>query len=225
MVPISSVSITPPFSLSSNSCGTASLSANSVCQLAVEFAPTQTGPVTGLLTFVDGAGTQTVGLSGTGVAAPADVLNPTSLSFPSTPDGQLSAAESVTLTNSGGVELTAISISTSAQFQTTNTCGTQLPAGAVCTISVIFAPTQGGAITGTLTVVDALRVQTVGLSGTGLAAPAFSVNPSSLTFTNQQPGVPSAPQTVTISNVWRIAYGERRLFDHRRRGIKLLHCG
>ena len=74
----------------------------------VEFAPTQAGPVTGMLTFVDGAGTQTVGLSGTGVAAPADVLNPTSLSFPSTPDGQLSAAESVTLTNSGGVELTAI---------------------------------------------------------------------------------------------------------------------
>jgi hypothetical protein len=28
----------------------------------------------------------------------------------------------------------------------------------------------------------------------------LSVNPSSLTFTNQQPGVPSAPQTVTVSN-------------------------
>ncbi len=200
-VPISSVIITPPFSLSSNSCGTTSLAASSVCQLDVVFAPTQAGPASGSLTFVDGAGTQIVELSGTGVAPAADVLNPTSLSFPSTPDGQLSAAESVTLTNSGGVELTAISISTSAQFQTTNTCGTQLPAGAVCTVSVIFAPTQLGAVAGTLTVTDALRSQNVTLSGTGAGPSAFSVNPTSLTFTNQQPGVPSAPQTLTIGNV------------------------
>jgi Abnormal spindle-like microcephaly-assoc'd, ASPM-SPD-2-Hydin len=200
-VPITSVTITPPFSLSSNSCGTTSLPPSSVCQLDVVFAPTQADPASGSLTFVDGAGTQVVELSGTGLAAPTDVLSLTSLSFPSTADGQLSAAESVTLTNSGGVELTAISISSSAQFQTTNTCGTQLPAAAVCTISVIFAPTQLGAVTGTLTVTDALRTQSVILSGTGAGPPTFSVNPTSLTFTNQQPGVPSAPQTLTISNV------------------------
>ena len=38
------------------------------------------------------------------------------------------------------------------------------------------------------------------LSGTGVAPGAFSVNPASLTFTNQQPGVASAPQTLTITN-------------------------
>jgi len=200
-IPISSVSVTPPFSLSSNSCGTTSLAASSDCALQVEFAPTQAGPASGLLTFVDGAGTQTVELSGTGVTPPDDVLNPISLSFPSTPESQLSAAETVTLTNSGGVELTAISISTSAQFQTTNTCGSQLPAGAVCTVSVIFAPTQLGPVAGTLTVMDALRMQNVTLSGTGTGPAAFSVNPASLTFTNQQPGVPSAPQTLTVSNI------------------------
>jgi hypothetical protein len=200
-IPISGVSITPPFVLLSNACGTTSLAASSDCALGVEFAPTQAGPATGLLTFIDGAGTQTVELSGTGASAPTDVLDPTSLGFPSTPEGQLSTAETLTLTNSGGVELTAISISTSAQFQESNTCGTQLAGGAVCTISVIFAPNQGGAVTGTLTVVDALRAQMVSLSGTGFAPPAFSVNPTSLTFTNQQPGVPSAPQTLTISNV------------------------
>jgi hypothetical protein len=200
-IPISSISITPPFVLLSNSCGTTSLAASSDCGLEVEFTPTQTGPASGSLTFIDGAGTQTVELSGTGLAPATDILTPASLSFPSTPDGQLSAAESVTLTNSGGLELTAISFSTSAQFQTTNTCGTQLPAGAVCTIGVIFAPTQLGPVTGTLTVTDALRAQTVGLSGTGAGPPTFSVNPNSLTFTNQQPGVPSAPQTLTVSNV------------------------
>jgi hypothetical protein len=199
-IPIGSVVITPPFVVSSNSCGTLSLAPNSNCQLAVEFAPTEAGPASGLLTFTDGAGTQTVELSGAGVSAPTDVLNPTSLSFPPTPEGQLSSAQTVTITNSGGLPLTSISISSSAQFQESNTCGTQLATGAVCTISAIFAPTQTGAVLGTLTIADALRTQTVSLSGTGLAPPALSVNPSSLTFTNQQPGVPSAPQTVTVSN-------------------------
>jgi len=199
-VPISSVVITPPFVLSSNSCGTLSLAPNSDCQLAVEFAPTAAGPASGLLTFADGAGTQSVELAGTGASAPTDVLNPASLSFPSTPEGQLSSAQSVTITNSGGLPLTSISISASAQFQESNACGTQLAAGAACTISVIFAPTQTGAVPGTLSIADALRTQTVALSGTGLAPPALSINPTSLAFTNQQPGVPSAPQTVTVSN-------------------------
>ena len=200
-IPIGSISITPPFSLSANSCGAISLAANSVCQLEVEFAPTQDGPMSGLLTFSDGAGTQTVQLSGTGIAPPTDVLSTASLSFPPTSDGQLSAAKNVSLTNSGGLPLTSISNSVSAQFQVSNSCAAQLAAGAVCTISVIFAPTQVGAVTGTLTIADALRTQTVALSGSGLSPPAFKISPSSLTFTNQQPGVPSVPQTLTIGNI------------------------
>jgi hypothetical protein len=200
-IPVSSVSITAPFILFGNTCGTTSLAANSVCQLELEFAPTQNGLASGLLTFTDGAGTQTVELSGTGIAPPTDILNTTSLSFQPTADGQLSTVENVTLTNSGGLPLTSISISVSAQFQVSSTCGTQLAAGAVCTISVIFAPAQAGAVTGTLTIADALRTQTVALSGSGLSPPAFNISPSSLTFTNQQSGVPSAPQTLTVSNV------------------------
>ena len=199
-IAVSSILVTPPFVLNSNACGTSSIPANTDCQLQVEFAPTQPGPAAGLLTFTDAAGTQTVELDGTGLAAPTDVLNPTSFAFPATPEGQLSSPQSVTITNTGGLPLTAVAISATAQFQQSSTCGSQLAAGAVCTISVQFAPTQVGAITGTLTIADALRTQTVALSGTALAPPAFSINPASLTFTNQQPGVPSAPQTVTITN-------------------------
>ena len=65
---------------------------------------------------------------------------------------------------------------------------------------MVFAPTQLGSQSGTLTVSDALRTQTVALTGTGAAPPALSVNPSSLSFSTQQPGVASAPQTVTVSN-------------------------
>ena len=202
-IPISSLSVSAPFVLSGNGCGTTSLAANTDCPLQVEFAPTTAGVFTGQLTLTDGAGTQTVQLSGTAVAPPTDTLNPpaaASLAFAATPESQLSASQSVTVTNSGGMPLTAIAVSISGQFQQTNNCGTQLAAGAVCTISVIFAPTQLGALSGTLTISDALKTQTVSLGGTGVAPPVFSVTPSSLTFTNQQPGVASAAQTLTIGN-------------------------
>jgi hypothetical protein len=166
----------------------------------VKFAPVEAGAASGLLTFTDGAGTQTVQLNGTGAAAPTDILNLTSLSFPATAEGQLSAAEPVTITNIGGMALTSIAITVSGGFEESSTCVTQLAAGAVCTVSVVFAPTQTGTISGTLTIKDAVQTQTVALSGTGLAPAAFGVSPTSLTFSNQQPGVASAPQTVTVSN-------------------------
>jgi len=200
VVPVTSVAITAPFTLASNSCGATSLAADTSCQLQVAFAPTQAGLATGTLTFVDGTGTQTVALSGTGAAAPTDSLSTFSLAFPATVSGQLSATQTITLTNSGDLALTAISVSVTGAFQTSNNCGGQLGGHAACTISVVFAPTQVGSLAGTLTVSDALRTQTAALTGTGIAPPVLSASPSSLNFSTQQPGVASAPQTVTVSN-------------------------
>jgi hypothetical protein len=204
-VPISGVTVTSPFAMASNSCGTTTLAANASCQVLVTFTPTQTGAVAGTLMFTDGAGTQTVALTGTGAAPATDGLNPASLSFPATPTGTLSAAQAILLTNTGDEALTLISVSASSTagsgvFQTSNNCGTQLTGHAACTINVIFAPTQLGSQSGSLIVSDALRTQTVALTGTGATAAALSVNPSSLSFSTQQPGVASAPQTVTVSN-------------------------
>ncbi|MGA7342656.1 MAG: choice-of-anchor D domain-containing protein, partial [Terracidiphilus sp.] len=199
-VPIAGIAVTAPFAIASNSCGTVSLGADSDCQIEVEFAPTQPGPATGTLTLTDGAGTQSVELTGVGLSAPTDALSPPSLAFPATATGQTSAAQNVTLTNSGGQPLTSIAISASGAFEFTNGCGTQLAANSACTIAVQFAPTQLGNASGQLTVTDALRMQAISLSGDGVAPAAISVNPPSLTFTNQQPGVPSLPQTVTVTD-------------------------
>ena len=200
-ISISSIAVTAPFIIAGNSCGT-SVAATSECQLELEFAPTQSGDTTGQLTITDAAGTQTVALDGVGVVGPTDTLNVTSLPFAITGEDQLSSAQSVTITNSGGVPLTSIAVTVSGEFQESPapTCGTQLAAGAVCTIYVQFAPTQLGALAGTLTVSDALRTQTVSLSGTGVLPAAIGVAPASLTFTNQQPGVASTPQPLVISN-------------------------
>src|ERR1700691_503546 len=102
--------------------------------------PTQEGAATGTLTLVDGAGTQTVQLSGFGYSPPTDSLYPVSLAFPPTAVGQSSTALTVSLTNTGDLALTSIAANVSAGFQTSNTCGTQLAGHSVCTVSVVFAP-------------------------------------------------------------------------------------
>jgi len=197
-IPVNSVTVSLPFIIASNTCGT--LPAQTDCQVLVEFAPTQSGTVMGTLTFTDSAGTQTVALTGTGAALPTDTVNPLSLTFPGTAEGQDSAAQTTTLTNTGGLPLNSIAITVSGPFQTSNNCGTQLAGPASCTIGVIFAPAQLGAQTGTLTVSDALRTQTVSMSGTGLQPAVLSVSPSSLTFAAQAVGAAGAAQTLTVSN-------------------------
>lgn len=175
-------------------------SANAACQLTVAFAPTATGQVAGTLTITDGSGTQSVVLSGIGAAAPTDLLAPAAITFPTTVAGQLSAAQTITLTNTGDLPLTGLSASVSGPFQLTNSCGASLIAHANCDLSVFFAPTQAGAQTGTLSVTDALREQVVALSGVASAAPALTVSPSRLTFPSQQAGTASAAQTISVLN-------------------------
>jgi hypothetical protein len=191
--------ITGAFSIVTNACGT-SVPAETSCNLTVIFTPVQAGAATGTLTFTDAEGTQAVALSGTGLAPPTDTLSATSLTYAGTIVGQLSAAQTVTLTNSGGVPLNSIAVSVSGAFQQTNACTANLAANSSCAISVVYAPTQTGSQTGTLTVSDALHTQTVALAGTGIAPPALAASPSSLIFTEQQVGVVSSPQTLTISD-------------------------
>ena len=186
-----------------NTCGT-SVAAGANCAIAVTFTPTQTGARTGTLTISDNAANspQTVPLSGTGTA-PAVTLAPAALAdFGNVLVGQTSAAETVTLTNSGSAALAITSIAASGDFAATNTCGTSVAAGANCAIAVTFTPTQTGARTGTLTISDnaANSPQTMPLSGTGLALPAGVLSPASLIFGSQATGSTSAAQTVILSN-------------------------
>jgi hypothetical protein len=99
-------------------------------------------------------------------------LAPSSLAFPAQSVGSRSSAQTVTLTNTGNGALTLTGIATSANFGQTNNCGSRVAAKGSCTISVTFAPTAVGSLSGTLTITDnskgvAGSAQTVTLSGTG----------------------------------------------------------
>jgi len=135
--------------------------------------------------------------------APAVSLSPPSLTFSSQLVGTTSAAQVVTLTNSGNATLSITQIVASGDFAQTNTCGSSLGAGANCTISVTFIPTAAGTRTGAVKITDnaAGSPQSLGLAGTGSnAPPVLSLSTSSLSFGSQAVGNASAAQVVTLSN-------------------------
>jgi hypothetical protein len=156
-----------------NTCGT-SVPAGSYCTISVVFAPTSLGSKVATLNVKGGGGasTQTLALTGTDVA-PSYTLSATSLAFGSVQTTTASAPQSVTVTNtgSGALPISGITLTgkNDSQFSQTNTCGTSVPAGSYCTISVVFAPTSDGSKAATLNVKGGggAGTQTVTLTGTG----------------------------------------------------------
>jgi hypothetical protein len=167
----SNITISGDFAQTNNCTG--SIAPSSSCTISVTFTPTTTGMRTGTLTLTDNTknSPQTVPLTGLGI--PQVVLLPTSLTFAAQKVGTQSAAEIVILTNNLPSTLTVSGITFTGadpgDFSETNTCGAQVPANGVCTISVRFKPTATGARTATLEVSDSANnsPQTVSLRGTG----------------------------------------------------------
>ncbi len=208
------VSVSAPFGLASNTCGT-SLAAGASCSVGVTFTPASAGAATGTLTFTDSAvgSPQTVSLSGTGSSSNAPVtLSTSSLNFGTVAVSKVSAPSTVTLTNRQSTALAISSIGMSGPFAiSSNTCGTSLAAGAACAVAVTFAPTAPGTASGTLTFADnaANSPQTVSLSGIGSsssATGALTLSPSPVTFNGYTIG-DNPSKAVTVTNTSASAVG------------------
>jgi N-acetyl-anhydromuramyl-L-alanine amidase AmpD len=98
--------------------------------------------------------------------------------------GQSSPAQDVTVSNVGSQPLNITQITSSSGFNTSGadtTCfpGTTLASGASCILGIVFAPTQQGPATGTVTVTDnaANSPQKIWLTG-GPQTPTLTWNPS-----------------------------------------------
>jgi hypothetical protein len=189
------------FTLTANTCGS-TLAPSTGCTVSIAFTPTAAGSRLATFSITDNVGTQTASLTGTGNAPATDTLSPVALTFAQQTIGTTSPAQQVTLTNSGGVALTLItaSISTGSDFAVTNNCGNSLAANSTCAFSVTFSPTATGARSGTLTISDQFRTQTVQLNGTGIAPPGVSLSPLSLTFPATGVGLTTQPQALTLTN-------------------------
>ena len=99
-------------------------------------------------------------------------VTPTSLSFGNEPLGVTSAAQTLTLHNTGGAAANTIAVVVTAPFaRAGGTCGATLAAGTTCTITITFAPSALGAASGTATITANVVVtgSPVTLTGTGIA--------------------------------------------------------
>lgn len=189
-----------------------SLAVGASCTISVTFAPLELGSQSETLNVVDNASgsPQTATLTGDGVA-PAVTLSPStfpsgggsSLSFGGTSVGSSSSPQSITLTNSGTANLSISSIVASGNFSQTNTCGTSVAAGSSCSISVVFSPTAIWSQSGSVVVTDNAynnSQQVILLVGMGNGGAEASLSTNSLSFSEQNVGASSAPQSITLNN-------------------------
>ncbi len=164
------------------------LAAGANCTLVVDFSPTATGALSGVINidYNDGSLAQTLsyGVTGTGTAAGLATLN---ISEADPYDfGAIAVGGAkphiFTITNSGGATASSMAeVSLTAPFTFSGgtypgiggTCGMTLTAGGSCTISVDFIPTATGFYSDNITISysDSVSVQSVsrGVSGTGVS--------------------------------------------------------
>lgn len=200
------------FVIQGNTCGSTLAAGGAQCAISVAFSPSSsastTAATTGTLTVTDSAAgsPQSVALSGTGsTPAPAITFSPSSLTFGNQIVGTTSAAQLITLTNSGTAALTITKVAISGSFTETDDCVTSLDPGKSCTLNVTFAPTvtqttsssSTASNTGSLSVTSNVTgtAPTATISGTAIADFSLTATGPSTT-----PAVGATSATVTVSS-------------------------
>jgi hypothetical protein len=210
---ISSISITGTNAgdfAETHTCG-ASVAVGANCTISATFHPTAAGARNAQVSVASNASgsPHTVSLVGNGVAgAPIVALSPMVATFGDQAVNTTSAAQQVTLANTGSATLNISGITltgtNSGDFAQTYDCGSSVAAAASCTISVTFTPTASGTRSGQLVIASnaSSSPDVVSLTGNGVPAgtPIVQLSPSSLNFGSQVVGSTSAAQTVTLTN-------------------------
>ena len=181
-----------------------SIPAGGSSAFTIGFAPASAGSFSGSITLVSNAPNSSlvVPLAGTGVSTTIQLsTTPTSLSFGNLATGT-TAVKGVTISNTGSSSVSISQISASGAGYSTSgiTLPLSLAAGQSASLSVTFAPTSAGSVSGSVTVVSSATnsPSIISLSGTGVQ-PQISVIPSSISFGNVAVGVTNT-QTLTIRN-------------------------
>jgi uncharacterized repeat protein (TIGR03803 family) len=164
----------PSFS-SGNTCGSP-VAASGTCTISATFTPRSTGAKSASLSIVSNAASSptSVPLTGTGIsAAPAISVMPPSIPFGSQTIDVPSAAQNITVTNTGTAPLNISSVTLTGanvpSFSIGNTCGSPIAISGTCTVAVTFTPRATGAKSANVSIVSnaAGSPTIVALTGTG----------------------------------------------------------
>lgn len=168
-----------PFSASTNC--PAALAAGASCDIQVAFAPSAAGSFSSTLSLVSNAQGSPfeVALSGTGLQASVSLVPQSGTSFGDVLVGS-SPTRVFTFTNTGNAPATSVQASVSGTGLTlsANTCGTSaspvtVAAGASCSMTVSYAPTSAGSLSGAVLSVSSSALGSphqLSLSGTAVQA-------------------------------------------------------
>ena len=195
------------FAIGVDNCTNKSLAINGTCTISFTFSPAAAGTRSASVTVNGGANPSGTSanfmLTGTGTQ-PA-LSAPASATFGNQAVGTTSAAQDLTVTNSGTAPLNvgspSVAGTNAGDFSISgNTCTVAIVPNGTCKISLTFTPAMAGARGATLSIPSNApgSPKVVNLSGAGAQA-ALSVA-STVNFANQLVGTTSAPKAVTVTN-------------------------
>lgn len=171
-----------------NTCVGGAVAVQASCAIAVNFTPQAAGQRTASLVLTDDGtnSPQSVAIMGTSVAGQGSAaISPASVSFAAVAQGATSAAQTVTVTNTGtsALHISAVALSgaNAGDFSQTSTCMSgAIAIQASCAVTVSFTPQAVGQRTASLVLSDdaANSPQSIALSGSGVAAFQLSVSGS-----------------------------------------------
>jgi hypothetical protein len=195
------------FSRPAGGCGTA-LAAGATCTITIAFAPptaTTNVTYTGTVTITSSATVvgSPVALTGEGIVpAPSASVSPSPLGFGNQPDGRASAAQTLTVTNTGNVPLATGTFTlgggTPQPYSRANilqggpgNCAATLAVGATCTYNVVFTPptaTTSITYSRTLTVAYTYLGAAVTVTGSPVTLTGTGIPVGTLSFTSATNG-------------------------------------
>lgn len=135
-------------------------------------------------------------------------LTPSSLSFASRTVATTSAAQQVTVDNTGATSFNLSAIQVSGDFSQTNNCGTSIVAGTSCAVQVKFTPTAPGTRTGILTLTSGGTSYAANVAGTGTISVALTAGATSaavgtpVTLTWTSPGTTCTASGGSMTDGW-----------------------
>jgi len=149
--------------------------------------------------------------AGGGSPSPVLSASPSSLTFASQALNTTSAAQPVTVTNTGTAAASLASVGITGDYGQSNNCGTSLAVGASCTVSVTFTPTASGTRAGSLTINSnaANSPATIALSGAGASSSPtnLALNAAVSASSSTQVYVPANAVDGNPSTYWEATNG------------------
>ena len=192
------------FVLGMNTCQGTAVMGGQTCTVAVQFNPVGTGTRNALLTVSGmGAVPATVVLTGRGLFPAQLRLSTMSANFGSVATGtNATLVIGVSNTGEAPTSFPTFTATPNPEFATgSNTCGVSIGPGAMCSVTLVFAPGSLGPRTGNFTAgATTGGMVSASLQGAGVAPGALAITPNTQGFGSFPIGQAGGSRTFTVTN-------------------------